>query len=138
MAFTAKLLKAEKSDSGWKIEVEFTDGSDISVRKFRFSGSTDEQLIGFIRNQAASLDTIKNSDFSIHVGKEIDLTETIETPAEPTVEEIAKSEWFDDWRKLDSFKHLANNGLIEQTDIRIINLQTSLIAGWLNSYLGDI
>jgi len=138
MSFTAKLLNAVKRDSGWKLTIEFTDGADVRTESFRFTGTTNRQLKSFIRSEAEKLAVIKTSDFSAHIGKELDLTPDPVVVTPPTAEKIAKADWFKDLHKLDRLIHLANNGLIQSDDSRITSLQTSLKSDWLNSYLGDI
>jgi hypothetical protein len=142
MTFTAKLLDAVKHDTDWKITVEFTDGADVKVSSFRFSGSTTEQLKGFIRREVLSREIVKTVDFSQYIGQVLDLTPVIPPPPDPppplTAEEIAKKAWFSDWRKLGRLLELADRGLIDSADIRITDLQASLTADWLNVYLGDI
>jgi len=133
---TAKLLDAVKRDNRWKITVEYTDGAIVKVESYSFAGVTAQQLKDFIRSKLSNRDSIKDADFSAFVGKEIDLSQPV-TP-DPTAEEIAKAAWFDDFRKLERLLRLVNAGLIQSDDSRITALQTSLIAGWLNSYLGDL
>jgi len=138
MTVTAKLLKAVKAGGVWKLAVEFSDGEETGIKHYRFNGTTDEQLKNFIRSEAKKLTKVKESDYSMHVGKEMDITdEVIEIP-EPTPEEIAQAAWFKDWYKLDKLIHLADNGITERDHASIVALQTSLKKGLKNSYLEDI
>lgn len=139
MAFAAELLDAVKRDGGWKITVKFTDGADVRTESYRFTGNTPQQLKNFVRQQAIKIDEVKTTDFSTFVGKTLNLevTPPAEPPA-PTAAEVAEASWLSDWNRLNKLVLLANNGLLPLTDERITNLQASLKAGWLNSYLGNI
>jgi len=139
MSVTAKLLKAVKSGGVWKLAVEFSDGEETGVKHYRFNGTTTQQLINFIRSESKKLVKVKESDYSDHIGKEVDITD--EVIPEPTAEEIAKTAWLNDYRKLnqmlsliDSIPALATT----QANKAIADLRTSLEANWLNSYLGDL
>jgi len=138
MTVTAKLLKAIKTGGVWKLAVEFSDGEEAGVKHYRFNGTTNEQLINFIRSEAKKLVKVKESDYSMHVGKEMDVTDEVIDIPEPTPAEIAQAAWFKDWYKLDKLIHLADNGLIERDHAGIVKLQTSLKADMKNSYLEDI
>jgi len=117
---------------------EFSDGEETGVKHYRFNGTTDEQLKNFIRSEAKKLTKVKESDYSMHVGKEMDIAdEVIEIP-EPTPEEIAQAAWFKDWYKLDSLIHLVDNGILNGDESVISDLQASLKKDQKNSYLEDI
>lgn len=143
MAYTAELLGAVKSDTEWKIRVKFVDGAYESIRVFRFTGTTTKQLVDFVRGQGNLSDKVKTStDFTQFIGKVLDLTPATPTPPPtPTAAEIAKTAWFVDYTQLN--RVLAVTTAVPslrtaQVDTLIANLRTSLTAGWLNSYLGDI
>lgn len=142
MSFTVKILTLVKKDSGLKVTVKLTDGSDVRTESYLFTGTTRKQLKNFIRAKATRVEDIKDIDFSDLVGKEFDLTpDPVVVPDPPTPEEIAKAEWFKDYRKLKQMLELTVNIpalATAQTNTAIDNLLTSLEAGWLNSYLGDI
>lgn len=142
MAATAKLLEAIKTGEGWKIKVEYTDGADKRIATHRMSGTTNNDLITFIRNQATKFTEVKASDYSEHIGKSIDITIPEPTPIPaPTAAEIAKAAWFADWRQLQQLQSVTSAVPALATSAAIAletSLKTSLEAGWLNSYLGDI
>jgi len=113
----------------------------VSIREFRFSGTTDKQLIDFVRRQAIKTEEIKFSDFAKHVGKVLDLTVPVITIPEPTPEEIAKTEWFEGFHQLNRILTVTTSipDLATPPVTTLINnLRTTLEANWLTSYLGDI
>jgi len=139
MGITVKLLDARKSASEWKLKIQYTEDGVSQVFDRRMNGITDQDLIKYLRNGAKVLEERKGSDYTKHIGKEIDITpDPVIVPPPPTPEEVAKEQWIKDWYKLDRMVHLVDNGIIPENDPRIIAQRTKVIDGWDDSYLGDI
>lgn len=137
--WTATLLKFDTDNGRVDIEVEYTDGVDTHIRSYNLNQPTKKSIRDLVRNEANRFEAVKTEVIDLPVGLSIDITpDPVTPPPGPTAEELAEKAWFDDWHKLNRLVRLANNGLIEMTDTRIVTLQTSLQAGWLNSYLDRI
>jgi len=140
MSVTAKLLGARRGDGIWKLRIQYTDGSDVRVFDRKMNGITDDDLKNYIRAGADRLNKVKNvgSDYTKHIGKEINIEVIPVVIPDPTAEEIAQDKWLKEWTKLDKMIHLVDNGIIEKDDSRLIAQQAKVKADWLDSYLGAI
>jgi len=143
MAITATLIKAVRRDGNYKLEVDYSDGTD-TVRKTHnnCTAKTDKDLVRFIRAQARNLTDFKDSDFSMHVGKTINIdpepTPDPVIPPTPTADELAKISWFEDWRTYTQMKLVVEASIVATDDSRFIAQKEKIKAGWLDSYLGDL
>ena len=139
MAITVKLTKAEKFDSQWKITLEFTNDGEVIIKDYRFNGTTVRHLIDFAIREANNLVEVKGSDYSVLVGKSVDVVVVPPVIPEPTAEEIAEDAFFVQWNLLRQMREAVEADIgIASDDPRLI-AQKGVVAGlWIDSYIGDL
>ena len=132
---TAELIKAEERDNFWKLEVEYTDGSNISIDSFKFSGNA-QSLKRHVMGKVQVKETVQSFDFKTLLNKPIDITPDPVIP--PTAEEIAKAEWFTKLAKMEKFQRLVRAQVMIGNESAITDLAAELIAEFNNSWFGDL
>lgn len=137
--WTATLLRATRNHGRLDIEIAYSDGTDTINKSYNLENPTKKSIRALARNEASRLAKLASEVIDLPVGTTIDVTpDPVTPPPAPTPEEIAEGAWFKDWHKLQRLMRLANAGLIQPTDARIVTLQTSLKADWLNAYMAGI
>lgn len=137
MAWTARLREAKRSGGKWDVAIIYTDGIDTLVKGYQFERPDESAIRAFVRAEVDRLNATAAEVPTLVDGELIDLTPPDAPPA-PTAAEIARAAWFADFHKLQRLFRLADVGLIAKLDARIVALQTSLKADWLNSYIDGI
>ncbi len=143
---TATLKHFERVRDQWRITILYTDtevAANSFEKSYRRNSITKTKLKALARAEAAAIDVNDETDITSNmVGATIDVTpDPVVEPDPPTAEEVARSEWFADYRKLQSMLQVvADVPALDSTQSQtaITNLRTSLTNDWLNSYLGDI
>jgi len=142
MAWTATLLRLNKSHGRVHVEISYVDSADDERvdKSYQFERTTKTAIRALARREVVRLQEIKDEVIDIAVDDDIDLTPPPDDPPppDPTPAEIAERAWFRDWRKLQTLLVLVDAQIIQPTDPRIDPLKVSLRAGLLNSYLGGV
>lgn len=141
MAYTATLIAFDRVRDEWRISIRYddTDTGKSLIKHYRRDSITKAQLRTLARNEAEDWVNHATTDVDVPIGTTIDVTPP--TPQPPTQAQIDKAAWLADYQRLRSMLALTEAVpalLTTQAQTAIDNLRTSLAAGWLNSYLGDI
>ena len=146
MTWTAELIDAEDRETHWNIVVKFTNGVETKLEPYRFTGTTPQQLVAFVRGKAADFDrTDTTVDFTAFIGQSIDVTPPVVTPPpDPTAAELTEQSWLADFRTAERLERAFRVSPSLNTGARataLTNLQTSLAAptnALINAYLEKI
>jgi len=136
MAWTATLKEAPfREGAHIVVIVRYTDGTNTIDQRYTQSVLDAETIKATARSKVASLNYLDTVVSSMAAGDAIDLT----PPAviAPVVD-AARAAWFSDYFKLQKYMRLVNLGLLAASDTRIVTLQTSLKANWLNTYFDGV
>ncbi len=141
MAWTAKLLRLSKAHGRVDLEIQYSDGIGEPVNKsYSFERTNKAAIRRLARQEVARLQEVQDEVIDLVVNVNIDLTlpPADPPPPGPTPAEIARRVWFRDLNKLRVLLTMVDLGLLPATDARIAPLRTSLLAGFLNSYLSGV
>ncbi len=142
MTWTATLTGKRVEHGRIWIEVTYTEDAVTHVKTHNLTNTTAKHIKSLLQADVNRFDAVDPVEFNHAVGATIDITpDPIIPPDPPTQAEIDKAAWFDDYRTLQQMLQVTNDIpdlLTAQRQTQITNLQTSLDADWLNSYLGDI
>ena len=143
--WSATLEKCFYRRGTWRVVISYTDGVESFAKTYQMERVSPAILKSKAQYEVNNFESEVMVDPTNWIGKSIDLTPdpipeppTPEPPPTPTAEEIAKKAWFDDYDKLERLNRLVAQGLLDASDTRITNLQTSLQANWKNDYLDSV
>lgn len=120
--------------------VLYSDGAKRSLTKRYFQLPTDANV------KAASIAEVNRLEaadlavtaLTLKVGSAVDLTPPVAVAAKVDLSAQARSDWFDQYRQLQSLQRAASAGFIDPADKRIGVLQALLKAAWSDSYLDSM
>ena len=139
MAWTAKLKQLMKLRGEVNLVIEYSDGTDRFLKKYRFDRATKADIRRTARQEVARIAAVSAEVLDLPLDINIDLTEPVKpTPEAPTAAQIARSAWLGNWGRLNALLRLVDAGLLASDDSRIQPLRDKLTTDWLNSYLGSI
>ena len=141
MTWTAKLTDFENRLGIWFAAIDYIDSNKIKSfsKNYQFDRITKKQLRRVARNEIARLVDTDTTDVNIPIGSTIDITpEVVIPPTPPTQAQIDRDVWFTDWDQLQKMNKLFTEIPAMATpamQATVTGLQSSLKAGWKNSYL---
>jgi hypothetical protein len=155
MTITAEWLGGDGGDTadprrvkgGWTYSLRFNDDvtNKTHVETFVRPAPDNAQVKKDAQRVAANFEERKAHTVNIALGDTIDVTpDPVIPPTDPTQAELDKRAWFDGYRSLQQMLEVTseNHGipalLTPAKAASIAAIRSSLEAGWLNSYLGDI
>ena len=141
MTWTATLKRADKRKTLVVVEIEYQDSTDgdVFVQRYNLQHASKKGIRDLARSEVTRLAALKTADLDLPIGTSIDIDpDVVVPPPAPSAEEVARRLWFRDWDRLQALLRLANAGLLPINDTRITNLQASLQADWVNTYLTEI
>ena len=124
------------------IEVTYTQDDVTHVKTHNLTSTDPKYIKRVLQSDVNQFDSVDPLEFDYLLGSSIDIApDPVIPPDPPTQDEIDEAAWLADWRQLNQMQQVLTN--IPALDIParqtiLTDLQTSLAAGWKNSYLGKI
>lgn len=119
--WTATIKEKGVVEQGAYVDVDFTDGTTVVTERV-----IPQDLNGFkhwVRARLASRNVQVDIDAKYAVGAEVVVTETLPTP---TADEIARDEWFNDFRRMERVQKLVDLGIVLTTNAKVVALRDKL------------
>lgn len=119
--WTATVKEKGEVAQGAYVVVDFTDGARTVTEQ-----CIPQDLDGFrhwVRSRLASFNVKTDLDAKYAVGSTVVVTETLPTP---TADEIARNEWFNDFRRMERVQKLVDLGIVLATNAKVVALRDRL------------
>lgn len=130
--YTAKIFDKSFDAGVLRVQVEFTNGVDSL---FESCVPQDENGLKYwIKGRLAQLNFSEEVDTKFPTGSTVNFTEPV-TPT-PTVEELARSEWFKNYTKWVKIKTtLIDTGILSGNETKLANLKAKVQSDFLPAYV---
>lgn len=119
--------KDPKDPNGLNVDVTYTDGVEIRVK--RYYPSNLEDLKRSIKSQIEAYERTETLDPQVVLGV-LDLT-----PAPPTQSEIERKQFKDDYERYWVLQKAVTYGLMQKTDAQIVALGSKIQTDYKDEYL---
>lgn len=135
--YTAKIQRKDYINGAIRVFVEFTNGTEIYTES-----CIPQDENGFKHWVKSRLDTLNSASIietNYLVGSTIDISDPVPISIELTVEEIARNEWIENYRKWLKVKEtLIDTGVLTGSEIKVLQLQNKVKTDFLSSYIDYI
>ena len=128
--WTATLKTKEAVAEGIRVTVEFSNGTKTLTETVIPQDETGFRH--WVKSRLTSLNSIEEIDTKYAVEQPVDVTETV---VQPTAEELARIEWFGDYRKLEQVQKLIELSVLTGNETQVVNLRNKVKNDFLPAYI---
>jgi hypothetical protein len=128
--WTATLKTKEAVAEGIRVTVEFSNGTKTLTETVIPQDETGFRH--WVKSRLTSLNSIEEIDTKYAVEQPVDVTETV---VQPTAEELARIEWFGDYRKLEQVQKLIDLAVLTGNETPVVNLRNKVKNNFLPAYI---
>jgi len=129
--WTATVKSKELVGGALNVTVDFTDGTRTVTESCVPSDKAGFEF--WVKSRLATFNAGEDINTVFQVGAPIVITEP--TPVLPTAEEVARNEWFNDYRKLQQIQKLIELSVLTGNETQVVNLRNKVKNNFLPAYI---
>lgn len=132
--YTAKILNKDNVGGAIRVFVEFTDGTKTITDSC--IPQNEEGFRFWVKSRLETFNAAPEIETKYADGTTVDVGDTVVTPPTPTVAEIARDEWLQNYYKWLKVKTtLIDTGVLTGNETKVLALQNKVKTNFLPAYI---